>query len=82
MNNIGKIIQDFYCNGFAGRRYDLFGSLIESEGQDYIVLRLLNGEPVFIDFSDVEEGKVIQGWKIREKQILIDQWVTGENNEE
>lgn len=30
MSNIGKKIKNFYCNGFAGRRYDLTDSVIEA----------------------------------------------------
>lgn len=28
MSNIGRIIQDFYCNGYFGREYDLYGAVI------------------------------------------------------
>lgn len=36
MSNIGKEIRDLFCNGFAGRRYDLTGSIIEAEANDEI----------------------------------------------
>jgi hypothetical protein len=62
MSNIGKRIHDFYCNGFAGRRYDLEGSIIESEGSDWIVIRTPDEEPVFLD---------LRGW---DKQENIDEW--------
>ena len=48
MSNIGRTIQDFYCNGFAGRRYDLSGSIIEFEADDYMIIRTESGEPIFI----------------------------------
>ena len=32
MSNIGRVIKDFYCNGFFGREYDLNGSTIIAEG--------------------------------------------------
>lgn len=72
MSNVGKEIQDFYCNGFAGRRYDLSGSTIEMEGADYIMLRTLSGEPVPITFSKDT---------ISEKQNYIDSW-TSETDED
>jgi hypothetical protein len=63
MSNIGKRITDFYCNGFAGRRYDLEGSTIEAEGDDWLVLRTLDGDPAFIDFTG--------GWN---KEELVETW--------
>ncbi len=36
MINVGLRITDFYCNGFAGRRYDLADSII------YITLKFSN----------------------------------------
>jgi len=63
MSNIGKTINDFYCNGFAGRRYDLTDSVIEAEGDDWIVVRIDTGDPVFMN---------LRGW---DKQELIDDWV-------
>lgn len=62
MSNIGRLILDFYCNGFAGRRYDLANSKIESEGHDWMVIRTEENNPVFINFN---------GWN---KQELIDNW--------
>jgi hypothetical protein len=50
MDNVGRKIKDSYCNGFAGRRYDLEGSIIEHEGDDYMVIRTEKGEPIFIGF--------------------------------
>jgi hypothetical protein len=69
MSNVGKRITDFYCNGFAGRRYDLAGSRIEAEGADWIVIRTEEGAPVFID---------LRGW---DKEEYIAKW-TGEDEEE
>lgn len=34
MNNIGRVIKHFNCDGYAGRRYDLENSRIEGEGYD------------------------------------------------
>jgi hypothetical protein len=62
--NIGKVIKDFYCNGFAGRRYDLSYSVIEAEGIDWIVIRTPLKEPIFMEF---EQGRF-------NKQELIDKW--------
>lgn len=61
MSNIGKRITDSYCNGFAGRRYDLCGSLIEAEGFDWIVIRN-NSEPIFINFKQHNKQKLIDTW--------------------
>lgn len=70
MSNIGKEITDFYCNGFAGRRYDLTGSIIEAEGKDWIVIRTTEEAPVFINFD---------GW---DKQEHINDWTNENNNED
>lgn len=62
MSNIGKKITDFYCNGFAGRRYDLEGGIIESEGYDWIVIRLPNGETVFMSMAGYDKDEYIEEW--------------------
>ncbi len=59
--NVGKEIKDFYCNGYAGRRYDLVESIIEAEGEDWIVIRTEEGEPLFMELGN-------------EKQNLIEKW--------
>jgi hypothetical protein len=66
MNNIGKTIKDFYCNGFAGRRYDLAGSVIENEGKDWIVIRTEENEPIFINFGIWLKQEHIDNWVNRE----------------
>ena len=43
MNNVGRIITNFYCNGYFGRNYDLDGSEIIVEGDEYLVIRKENG---------------------------------------
>ncbi len=63
MSTLGKKITDSYCNGFAGRRYDLEGAIIEAEGKDWVIIRSTNDEPIFMD---------LRGW---EKQKNIDKWV-------
>ena len=70
MSNVGKEIKDFFCNGFAGRRYDLTGSIIEAEGEDWIVIRTDEGEPVFMN---------LKGWN---KQEHIDNWINFNFDEE
>lgn len=70
MNNVGKKIKDFFCNGFAGRRYDLTDSVIEAEGEDWIVIRTDEGEPIFMN---------LKGW---DKQEHIDNWTTFDYDEE
>ena len=69
MRNIGRTIQDVYCNGFAGRRYDLEGSKIEFEADDYMVIRTENGEPIFIGFFTYVDDKIYKdGWHYKDKQ--------------
>ena len=70
MSNIGKEIRDLFCNGFAGRRYDLTGSIIEAEANDWVVIRTDEGEAVFMDFN---------GW---DKQEYIDKWTQSGYNDE
>lgn len=75
MCNIGRIIKDYYCNGFAGRRYDLDGSVIEYEADDYIIIRTKQGEPILIGFFTYDDGKIYKdGWHYKDKQKLIDAW--------
>ncbi|MGL4781479.1 MAG: hypothetical protein ACRCXN_11695 [Bacteroidales bacterium] len=62
--NVGRIIKDFYCNGFSGRRYDLTNSVIEAEGNDWIVIRTEEGEPILLVFDK----------DYHNKQELIDKW--------
>jgi len=62
MDNIGKIIKDFYCNGYAGRRYDLAESVIEAEGKDWIVCRTDKGEVVLMDFDEQNKQTYIDNW--------------------
>jgi len=61
--NIGKEIKDFYCNGFFGRRYDLTGSIIEGEGEDWIVIRMPDGKAEAATFSSSEDkNEYINNW--------------------
>lgn len=64
-NYVGRIIEDFFCNGYAGRRYDLTGSTIEAQGKDWIMLRTPKDEAQVIYLSSVKETErdaLIQGW--------------------
>jgi len=62
-NNIGRVIRNFYCNGYAGRRYDLTDSTIEGEGHDWIVIRIKTGEVSFMSFDNsVEKQELINKW--------------------
>jgi hypothetical protein len=61
--NIGKTITSFYCGGCFGRRYDLIDAVIESEGEDWVVIRMKDGTPQFASFSDSEEKEEsIKNW--------------------
>lgn len=62
MDNIGKIIKDSYCNGYAGRRYDLAESVIEAEGKDWIVCRTDKEEVIFMDFDEQNKQTYIDNW--------------------
>ena len=54
MSNIGKTIRDGYCNGFFGRDFDFYGSVIIAEGEEYIVIRKENGVVVFGNFQSYD----------------------------
>jgi hypothetical protein len=88
MSNIGRIITDFYCNGFFGRDYDFNGSEIIAEGDEYIVIRKKNGIVEFGNFQNWdwnrnEDGTLASGisnlscMSHEEKQNLIDEWCGG-----
>lgn len=64
ISNIGRIINDSYCNGFFGREYDLNGSTIIAEGDEWIIVRKENG---YLEFGNFQ-------YNIPEKQNLIDKW--------
>jgi len=63
MSNIGRIITDSYCNGFFGRNYDLSGSEIIAEADEYIVIIKENGIVEFANFQywDWNEDGTIAG---------------------
>lgn len=76
MSNVGKIITDGYCNGFCGRIYTLEGSVIEAEGEDWVVIRETTGEHHFISFQ-YQDGTFFDDSVFktrRDKQELIDNW--------
>ena len=62
INNIGLKIEDFYCNGFAGRRYDLSESIIEAEGRDWVVIRTIADEPILLDLRGYDKQEYISKW--------------------
>tara|TARA_R110002020_G_scaffold29265_13_gene92527 strand:+ start:23 stop:256 length:234 start_codon:yes stop_codon:yes gene_type:complete len=61
-DNIGLKITDFYCNGFAGRRYDLTDSIIEAEGRDWIVIRTTEGQSIHLDLKGYDKQEYIDNW--------------------
>lgn len=88
MNNIGRRITDFYCNGYFGREYDLCGAIIIDEGDEYLVIRKENGIVDFCNFQSWEwnrneDGTLSSGihqlicMSQEEKQKLIDCWCNG-----
>lgn len=85
MNNVGRIITNFYCNGYFGRNYDLEGSEIIAEGDEYLVIRKENGIVKTCNFQSWdwnrnEDGTLTGGisnlrcMDRQEKQKLIDSW--------
>lgn len=64
-NNIGRIITDFYCNGFfQSREYDYDNSIIIAEGDEYLVIKKSDGKVEFANFQNCLE----------QKQYYIDKW--------
>lgn len=61
-NNVGRTITNFYCDGFFGRDYDLDNSMIEGEGEDWIVVRKMGGEPAYAYFGDWDKQELIDEW--------------------
>ena len=85
MDNVGRVINDYYCNGFFGRNYDYSGSVIIAEGEEFIVIRKENGIVEFANFQSWdwnrhEDGSLSSGisnlqcMSKEEKQKLIDSW--------
>lgn len=82
-SNVGRIITDYYCNGFFGRDYDFSGSEIIAEGDEWIVIKKPNGIIEFGNFqtwdwnrnSDGTLSAGISNLSTRaDKQELIDSW--------
>ena len=61
--NVGRKIDDIFCCGAFGPRYDLRYATIEVEGHDWFVIRLSSGKPEFIKFKNGSD-----------KQEFIDRW--------
>lgn len=83
MKNIGRIITDDYCNGFADDQYDMKGAVIVAEGEGWIVARTLTGRGVFLDFQYFdkqhnEDGSLKEDWNVHKirpyMQSSIDDW--------
>jgi hypothetical protein len=76
MSNIGKIIKDFFCNGYCGRRYDLEWAVVEAEGNDWLVLRTTDGEPVYVEFVEYIRGEPEKKYasRIGRKQQFIEDY--------
>ena len=67
MSNIGLKITDSYCNGFAGRRYDLADSIIEAEGEDWVVIRTIEDESIHLDLKGWDKQEYINNWTNQNK---------------
>jgi hypothetical protein len=82
-SNVGRIINNYYCNGFFGRDYDFSGSEIIAEGDEWIVIKKSNGVIEFGNFQtcvwnrhpDGTLATGISNLQTRtDKQELIDEW--------
>ena len=63
-----KITND-YCNGFFGRRWDLYGAKIEAIGEDWVVIRFSSDETAFASFKNKKERKdYIKQWTIKQTE--------------
>lgn len=83
MPNIGRIIQDAFCNGFADRDYDMDGAVIIAEGESWIVCKKTNGRNIFLDFQIFNRirdekgkltGEIVNIRTQEDMQQLIDKW--------
>lgn len=83
--NVGRTITDFYCQGYFGRDYDLAGSEILAEGDEYLVIRKPNGVVITCnfqswDYNRDERGNLLGGINNLscldgdERQEMIDNW--------
>ncbi len=62
-SNIGRIITDFYCNGFFGREYDNNGARVEAEGYDWVVIRKSNNQVELGTFKDeTQKESYLNNW--------------------
>lgn len=71
-NLVGEEIEDCYCNGYFGRRYDLKGSVITEVGSDHITVRTREGSFATAHF-DGDWCEVIDD--------MIERWLKGENDD-
>ena len=83
MDNIGRVITDFYCGGFFGREYDLSGAVIVAEADEWIVIKKENGLFEFgsfqnFDWNRNEDGTISSGISNlitrKDRKELIDNW--------
>lgn len=65
MSNIGRTIQDCFCNGFFGRNYSFEGARIEAEAYDWLVIRDREGQAYYANFN---------GHSAESKQEYIEEW--------
>lgn len=88
MDNIGRIITDFYCDGHFGREYDMSRAEIIGEGDNYVVIRKESGVVAFASFQEFdwnrnEDGTLsggvsdVRDWSQEEIKKTIDKWCEG-----
>jgi hypothetical protein len=69
---VGLEIKDNFCNGFFGKRYDLYGSVIIDVGHDYVTVRKKDKEVVTGYFGV---------WRIAMREF-IEEWTKDKNKED
>lgn len=63
LTNVGKVISDFYCNGYFGRRYDLEGAVIIHETELSITIQNADGSVDSTNFDSVDnKNELLQAW--------------------
>lgn len=69
MSWVGKQINDFYCNGYAGSRYDLSGAKVEAEAHDYVVIRTQSGDPILMHFEYNDKDEMLDKWTTENDEL-------------
>jgi len=74
MSNLGRIIQNEYCNGYFGNTYDLSDSIIIYESNECILVRKVNGMIDFCNFQYLDSDSKVVSLTKDYTQQLINNW--------